>query len=469
MRLGPAARRRWSIAVGSVVLAFGAIVLARAHGAALPSFGWHAGPSAVRLPIDTPELDGFIALTQGAVLAGGTREVFAEVRVTAKQVAGDTRREPVALAVALDVSGSMAGEKIDQARRAVHELAARMHPEDRLAIVVYNDSAQLLQPLAPVGAVREELHARIDNIYAGGGTNIPSGLELAGAALRDAPPSMVRRLVLVSDGLDGSGVALTAVQNDVAGRASSGMTTSALGVGVDYDERWLTTVADAGRGNYEFLAGGTTLATFLSRELEQASTTIADRTELPLNIPSGWRLTNVYGAERRDSVIPLGALFAGERRRVTLRFEVDAPSAGNVAEMGVGLRYRARANSTDRNLELGRLSLRVVSDEAQVVASRDVTLHAEAVAQWVDARQAEAVDAWRDGRTAEATALTRDNMRVLNTWQQQAPQAAPALQQRTTALQDDLDNFGRLEAGSDEGRGYGLGANASRRARAAGF
>jgi Ca-activated chloride channel family protein len=476
MRFTTPARRRISIAAGAVVLAFGAIVLSRARGSAneetsaetpgAPAEIRAEGPA--RITIGTPEVTGIAALTQGAVLARGSRELFAELRLEARDVEGDAARQPVAIAVVVDTSGSMGGDKIMQARRSVHELVARMHDGDRIAIVTYNHSASMLQELTPIAHAREGIAGRIESMYAGGSTNIPAGLELGTSVLSGAPPNMIRRLVLVSDGLDGSGVELTEVQSAVQARATHGMTTSALGVGIDYDERWLSTVADAGRGNYEFLARGHELAQFLTRELEQASTTVADNTRFDLTIPSGWRLTDVYGAQRMDRSISMGPLFAGERRRVTLRFEVAAGADGDVSAMPIALRYRSVANSADRNLDLGRLSVRVVSDEAQVLASRDVTLHAEAVAQQIDARQAQAIDAWRSGRQDEARQLTNDNLSALRTWRTEAPAARGQLDDRIEELENDMDNFGNA-AGSDEGRAWGLGANARRRARAEAF
>lgn len=474
MRLGPTGRRRLSVAVGCVVLAFGAIVLSRARTQAdRPTPSLPDAPAltstATRADIDTRELEGFFALTQGSLLANGSRELFAELRLTAREGAGAARRQPVALAVALDVSGSMSGQKIEDARRAVRALAARLHPEDQLAVVVYNHGAEVLLPLRPIAAAREDL-GRVDRIAASGGTNIPAGLSLAASALSDAPPSMVRRLIVVSDGLDGSGLALSQIQSEVSARASGGVTTSSLGIGVDYDERWLTTVADAGRGNYDLVREGAELTAFLTRELEQASSTVAERAELALTLPAGWRLADTWGAMRtEEGRVPLGALFAGERRRVTLRFVVDAGAPGTVAELGSALRYRAVVDSEDRNLGLARLSVRMVDDEALVVASRDVSLYAEAVAQEVDARQAAAVEAWRRGQVEEATRLTQGNLAALDELRVAAPQAARSLEQRSQALRTDLDNFSRMPAHSREGRAYGLGANSERRSRQAAF
>lgn len=477
MRFGSAGRRRLSVAVGAVVLAFGAIVLARARGAAeapnelaavrSSTGSRQEGPA--RIAIATPELDGFLALTEGAVLAHGTRELFAELRLQARAVEGQTERRPVALAVVLDTSGSMTGEKIEQAKRSVLELIERMHADDRIAIVAYSHEATVVQPLARVDEVRQSLSSRIREIYAGGGTNIPAGLSLGAQALAGAPSEMSHRLVLVSDGLDGSGVPLMGVQTEVTGRANGGTTTSALGVGTDYDERWLTTVADAGRGNYEFLARGGELSAFLTRELEQASTTVADRAFVRLDLPSSWRIAEAYGAQVDGGTVPLGALFAGERRRVTLRMELDADAAGSTAELHAALGYRAPSISADRNLDLGRLSVSVVTDEAQVLASRDVALHAEAVAQHVDARQAQAVEAWRRGDGAAAAALAQANIQTLERMQAEAPAASEQLGGRIEAANADLGNFQGVAASSDQGRAWGLRSNAARRARAEAF
>ena len=326
---------------------------------------------------------------------------------------------------------------------------------------------RLLVPLTSVSSAREVLESRLSAVRAEGGTNIPGGLDIASQALAGAPSSMVRRLVLISDGQDGSGVQLSEVATSVGQRAQGGATTSALGVGIDYNEAWLTRVADAGRGNYEFLAQGSQLHAFLTRELDQASSTVADGTELALSLPDGWRIDRAYGATVSGDgrTVGLGALYAGQRRRATLRLSVPAGAAGQTHDLSAALRYRARAEQTDRNLTLGRLSVATVGDEASVVASRDVTLFAAAFAQHADAQQALAIDAWRDGDTTTARRITADNNVQLERWRQEAPAASPEIEARLQANEQDLANFAQ-PAASAEGRAWGLHSNSSRRARA---
>ncbi|MFO0715200.1 MAG: VWA domain-containing protein, partial [Sandaracinus sp.] len=226
-----ARRREPVLAVVTVVLAIGALVLLRAPASGavpvtanapasptapaptapapttmqpIPAPGAPAAIGGSRVSLEGPSLHGLFALGQGAVLANGARDLLAELRL---EGVGDgvTARMPVALAVVLDHSGSMEGEKMVQAREGVISLLERMHDEDYLSVVVYDDRAEILQPLARVSEIRRSLPPRLRRVDARGGTVIPQAMALGASALELAPASHVRRVVLVSDGQDGSG------------------------------------------------------------------------------------------------------------------------------------------------------------------------------------------------------------------------------------------------------------------------
>ena len=55
-------------------------------------------------------------------------------------------RPPVNLAFVLDRSGSMGGPKIALAKQAVEASLARLHDDDRFAIVVYDDEIDVVVP-----------------------------------------------------------------------------------------------------------------------------------------------------------------------------------------------------------------------------------------------------------------------------------------------------------------------------------
>src|SRR4051794_32579168 len=109
-------RVRRGIAASAVVLAAGGLILVRApasaHGTSIVQFTPNGANSA---SFQGPGAHGVLALSNTKVLGGG-QSIFAEVRLTADATEESKERAPLSIAVVLDTSGSMSGEKIDQAR-----------------------------------------------------------------------------------------------------------------------------------------------------------------------------------------------------------------------------------------------------------------------------------------------------------------------------------------------------------------
>lgn len=475
-------RRARSVAAAAVTLAAAGIVLLRApkpsQGDPLARSGTTAQVVSTRAPqgasqvrFATGLVHGRIAMAQGAVSPDAPGHIYTEIRVTADQPQGAQPARPVAMAVVLDVSGSMSGEKIQQARTSVLSLIDQMRDDDRIALVTYSDTARVVQPLARVADVRQRLHGIVPGIDIEGGTNIPAGLSAGASTIEDAPPSFVQRVVLVSDGQDTSGQPLERTASTVRTRAEQGVTLSALGVGADYDERFMSRIADAGRGNYEFLRDGAQLRAFLARELQQATRTVVESVALSVTLPEGWRLARGLGAEvsstGRAVNVPVGALFAGEERRLVLDLVVDPAAAqqahgvGSAGALSARLGYRDARTASPSTHELGALAVGVASSRAEALASRDLSVFAEAEGTVIAARQAEAVEAWRRGNVADATNLARQNVIDLRSLQAAAPTAARAAQ--IQAYDRDETAFNNVSAASEEGRAYGLRSNAVHR------
>jgi len=58
------------------------------------------------------------------------------------------------LALVIDASGSMQGRPLDEAKRCAEMVASRLHGHDRLAVVQFDQTAQLLWPAVEVGDAR---------------------------------------------------------------------------------------------------------------------------------------------------------------------------------------------------------------------------------------------------------------------------------------------------------------------------
>jgi Ca-activated chloride channel family protein len=88
------------------------------------------------------------------------------------------------IAFVLDVSGSMAGQKLDQAKKALRFCVANLNKGDRFEIIRFSTEAEaLFGGIKPIdSASRQKANRFIDDLRAIGGTNIEEALTLALAA-----------------------------------------------------------------------------------------------------------------------------------------------------------------------------------------------------------------------------------------------------------------------------------------------
>jgi Ca-activated chloride channel family protein len=275
-------------------------------------------------------------LDRTSVLRGGDGTVRMELLMRA---AADperaTARRPTDLVVVLDRSGSMSGEKIEQAKAAVRELVAQLGADDRFALVSYSNTATVNVPLAAASPdARAAWLATVASITPDGGTNISGGLDLAMDLIDGARGgSRAVRAILISDGLANQGDPSPEGLLRRAGRAARGeYVLSTVGVGADFNEYLMTALADAGTGNYYYLDRGAELATVFAREFDAARSTVASALAVDVAPGPGVRVVDAGGYP----LVPTGggvrfqpgALFAGQERRVWVTLAVPSGSPG---------------------------------------------------------------------------------------------------------------------------------------------
>lgn len=315
------------------------------------------------------------ALEGTAVLPGQDGLVRMELVLgaAASEAAGPPVRVPTDLVVVLDRSGSMMGDKIVRARAAVRGLVEALGPADRFALVAYADSAVTVLPLA---SPEPSWRGAVEAVAAEGGTNLSSGLDL-GLAIVDGARAEGRspRVVLISDGLANQGDVSREGLLARARRAARGeYALSTVGVGADFDESLMAALADAGTGNFHFLANADGLGSILEAELATARETVVSGLRVNIEPGAGVSVVDAAGyplahTDGRTSFEP-GGLFAGQERRIWVTLRV-APGTSGVVPLGsfsidyrtAGERRRLAFSETPR--------VAAVADEDRYVASLD--------------------------------------------------------------------------------------------------
>ncbi|GIW35247.1 VWA domain-containing protein [Meiothermus sp.] len=219
-----------------------------------------------------------------------TRPTYLEVllRVHAPELEARPHRPLMNLALVLDRSGSMSGQKLDYAKEAAIYAVHSLLPEDRVAVVAYDNEVQVLVPSTPA-ADRPAIAARIRSLRPGGSTALHAGwLEGATQVAAFQEAGRTNRVILLSDGLANQGETHPQViASQVRGLAQRGVSTSTLGVGLDYNEDLMSAMADAGEGNYYFVESPADLPRIFAQELSGLAGTLGTRVRLRLTPAAG--------------------------------------------------------------------------------------------------------------------------------------------------------------------------------------
>ena len=156
---------------------------------------------------------------------------------------------PVALALVLDTSGSMAGKPFADAKAAMSALVQSLGPNDQGAIITFNTAVSIPQQLT---ADKAALAAAIDRAVAGGDTAIFDAVNAAADVIAPVPAQTRRAIILLTDGIDNSSrTALAAVTAKVS---ALGAPLYVIGLGTDLDRPVLQALADGSKGGAAYVA-----------------------------------------------------------------------------------------------------------------------------------------------------------------------------------------------------------------------
>jgi Ca-activated chloride channel homolog len=221
----------------------------------------------------------------------------------------------------LDRSGSMEGQKIEQAREALAFVLNNLREGDRFNVVVYDSSVETFRPELQVfnSETRAAAIGFVNGIYAGGSTNISGALSTGLAQFKDAEgPSY---LLFLTDGLPTVGETNEAKLVAESKQANPGkVRVISFGVGYDVNSRLLDRLSREHHGQSEYVRPEEDLEVHVSRLFKKISAPVM--TDVAVSIEFDTPTTAEQGAAT-NRLYPrtLPDLFAGEQLVLVGRYK----------------------------------------------------------------------------------------------------------------------------------------------------
>lgn len=362
------------------------------------------------------ELDA--ALSNSYLLAGSRQTLYLKVGLRGFELEASSDRTPINVAIVLDKSGSMEGEKIAQAKEAAILAVEMLNKQDIVSVVLYDDVVSVLIPATKVSDKQNIIRA-IKQIEAGGSTALFAGVSKGAAEVRKfLDKNKVNRVILLSDGLANVGPDSPGAFADLgASLMKEGIAVTTIGLGLGYNEDLMVTLAQKSDGNHAFVEESADLVRIFNYEFGDVLSVVAQEVVVEIRCADGIRPVKVLGRDADISgqmvYVNINQLYSKQEKCVLLELEVPAgveDASRKVATVSV-----AYANMQTQTTDKLGSSLEVrFTDSAKVIEENQADdVMVAVLLQVATLTNAKALELRDQGQVDEAQILLEENAAVL--------------------------------------------------------
>ena len=360
-----------------------------------------------------------VAVAKPYLLAGQKQTSYLRVGLTGIPINDARRRTPVNVAIVLDKSGSMTGDKLRRAKEAALASIDRLGPNDIISLIAYDQTVDVLVPATKISD-RHSLRTAIDRLSAGGNTALFAGVSKGAAEVRKfLDPQRVNRIILLSDGQANVGPSSPAdLGNLGASLIKEGIAVTTLGLGLGYNEDLMTQLARKSDGNHYFIENTGDLARQFGYEFDDVLSVVAQEVTVRITCAPGVRPVRVLGREAditgQTVTTYVNHVYGDQEKYVLLEVEVPAGRAGterSIADVSVTYVNMA-SRSPDRVARL--TTARFTGSASLVESSTNPAVMASAIEQIAVERNKQAVALRDQGKIEEARRILLDNAAFLS-------------------------------------------------------
>jgi len=358
-------------------------------------------------------------LNTSAILADQKQLAYVKVSLRGIPIEQKEQRIPTNIAIVLDRSGSMSGQKIEQAKEAAITAINHLNNQDIVAIVVYDTTVEVLVP-ATKASDKEKIIAAIRKIQPRESTALFAGVSKGAAEVRKFQDKQhVNRVILLSDGLANVGQSSPEELADLgASLIKEGISVTTLGLGLGYNEDLMTQLANKSDGNHAFVENATDLVRIFNQEFGDVLSVVAQEVTVTIHCAEGIRPVRVLGREAdirgQRVTAKLNQLYGNQEKYILLEVEVPAIAAENQREIArVTVDYLDMTTHRTEHLA-DTASLRFTTNQRLVEESVDKDVMIAVAEQIALEKNKEAVKLRDVGKMKEAEELLRHNADYLD-------------------------------------------------------
>jgi Ca-activated chloride channel family protein len=397
-------------------------------------------PLACALLLSAPEYGGLhaedriklaVEPSQSVLPAGQSSKVY--LRIKLEGLAEEAiSRPPVNVSLVIDRSGSMTGDKIEQAKEAAILALSRLSSQDRVSVIAFDHRVEVVVPAGPFENF-DEMRRRIEAIRPGGQTAIYAAVRQAGQGMSGAvSPERVSRIILMSDGQANVGPSSPA-ELEKLGRelGGQGIAVTTIGLGLDYSEDLMTRLALASDGNHAFVENPEQLAGIFNDEFGDVLSVVGQDLEIEITCPEG--VTPIRGLGRdvkiegRRMSFRLNQIAGRQERYLIVELEVGKDAARAKATLAEASISYLDPKSKTRTRIQAKADISFEASPEEAARSGNPSVLAAVAMQIANERSERAVLARDNGSIADATRQLQENAAYLQAEADRLQAQAPAL------------------------------------------
>lgn len=221
-------------------------------------------------------------------------EIYVDAVITAPPITNKVARAPLVISVAMDVSGSMSGRKIQMARDSLTKLVEHCLPGDRVGIVAFTDHVDPVLGLTEMDTAGKAAALKaIQSLHAQNSTNLSGGVLQSLKQINDYdhPKGAVRRCLVFTDGIANAGITDPEKLAEAVMEMRGTVGISTFGYGRNHNSVLLEKIAQD--GDFYYIDTPDKILTAFGAEMGGLLSTYAQTVELRITPSDGVEIVRV--------------------------------------------------------------------------------------------------------------------------------------------------------------------------------